>query len=185
MFYDNPLINFSDIFSILMHRRSSPVTWNCCREEHLSDAFCSYYWKNNTWCTLHQNRKYAWKIVHLNGVELSQKKHGQARNCTKINLAPIQTRFGEGNGSNNRPTPYIAMAKKWRTKDSGRGIRAESRATGPLEQIPAKAQVIKTSFAHFFPCLIGGSTKHFVECICQCVYRRCHWLQIKQHKKSS
>lgn len=55
---------------------------------------------------------------------------------TEINLAPIQNRFGEGNGTNKRLTPYIATAKKWSTKLSGRGFRPEIKATGPLEQIP-------------------------------------------------
>lgn len=57
---------------------------------------------------------------------------------TEINLAPIHSRLGEGNGINNRPTPYIATAKKWNTKLSGRGFRPESKATGPLEQTPPR-----------------------------------------------
>ena len=57
---------------------------------------------------------------------------------TEINLAPIQTRLSEGKGSSRRPTPYIATAKKWRTKLNGRGFRPESKATGPVENIPPR-----------------------------------------------
>lgn len=55
-----------------------------------------------------------------------------------INLTPAHKRLGVGNGNNIRPTPYIATAKKWRTKLSGRGLRPESRATGPVEQTPPR-----------------------------------------------
>ena len=57
---------------------------------------------------------------------------------TEINLAPIHMRFGEGNGMSKRPTPYIATAKKWRTKLNGRGFRPESRAIGPSEKTPPR-----------------------------------------------
>jgi len=42
-------------------------------------------------------------------------------------------RLGEGNGSSKRPTPYIATAKKWRTRVKGRGFNPESREIGPSE----------------------------------------------------
>ena len=57
---------------------------------------------------------------------------------TEISLAPIQMRFGEGNGTNNRPTPKTATAKKWRTKLNGRGFRPESSDTGPVEKTPPR-----------------------------------------------
>lgn len=57
---------------------------------------------------------------------------------TEINLAPIQMRLGDGNGSNSRPTPYIATAKKWRTKLNGRGFNPERRETGPVEKTPPR-----------------------------------------------
>lgn len=57
---------------------------------------------------------------------------------TEINLAPIHNLFGEGNGTSKRPTPYMATAKKWSTKLSGLGLRPESRATGPVEQVPPR-----------------------------------------------
>ena len=47
-------------------------------------------------------------------------------------------RFGEGNGSNKRPTPKTATAKKWKTKVNGRGFRPESSDTGPVEQTPPR-----------------------------------------------
>jgi hypothetical protein len=56
----------------------------------------------------------------------------------EINLAPIHILLGEGNGINRRPTPYIATAKKWRTKLSGQGFRPESRAIGPFEKTPPR-----------------------------------------------
>lgn len=62
----------------------------------------------------------------------------QAYILTEINLAPIQTRFGDGNGSINLPTPYIATAKKWSTKLNGRGFNPESRETGPVENMPPR-----------------------------------------------
>lgn len=67
-----------------------------------------------------------------------QDKRAALEACTEINLAPIQTRLGEGNGISNRPTPYIATAKKWRTKLKGRGFNPESKETGPFEKIPPR-----------------------------------------------
>lgn len=50
---------------------------------------------------------------------------------TQISLAPIHRRLGEGNGNNKRPTPNIAIAKKWKIKLDGLGFRPESRAIAP------------------------------------------------------
>lgn len=50
---------------------------------------------------------------------------------TQISLAPIHKRLGEGNGSNKRPTPNTAIAKKWKIKLDGRGFRPDSRAIAP------------------------------------------------------
>lgn len=60
------------------------------------------------------------------------------RVLTEINLAPSHNFCGDGKGISKRPTPYIATAKKWRNKLSGRGFRPESKATGPSEQIPPR-----------------------------------------------
>jgi len=57
---------------------------------------------------------------------------------TEINLAPIHMRFREGNGTSKRPTPYIATAKKCRTKLNGRGFRPERRDIGPSEKTPPR-----------------------------------------------
>lgn len=57
---------------------------------------------------------------------------------TVINLSPIHMRLGEGNGRSKRPTPYIATAKKWRTKLKGRGFNPESKETGPSENKPPR-----------------------------------------------
>lgn len=67
-----------------------------------------------------------------------QFKKRRAKILTEINLAPIHIRLGEGKGNNKRPTPYIATAKKWTTKLNGRGLRPESRETGPVEQTPPR-----------------------------------------------
>ena len=40
------------------------------------------------------------------------KENGSDGIHTEISLAPIQIRFGEGNGNSKRPTPNIATAKK-------------------------------------------------------------------------
>ncbi|GMP30310.1 hypothetical protein CsSME_00054165 [Camellia sinensis var. sinensis] len=56
----------------------------------------------------------------------------------KNNLAAIHRRLGEGNGSKRRPTPYMAIAKKWSIKLNGLGFRPESKATGPVEHTPPR-----------------------------------------------
>lgn len=80
-----------------------------------------------------QNPSYRWK---------SETETGFADalwyKLTDINLAPIHIRLGEGKGSSNRPTPYIATAKKWQTRLSGRGFKPESKDTGPLENTPPR-----------------------------------------------
>lgn len=87
---------------------------------------------------------------------------------TKINLAPIQTPLGEGNGTSKRPTPNIATAKKWRTKLKGRGFRLESKATGPVEKIPPRLKWSKHAWRiSFLPSLIRGRRKHIVQGTCQ------------------
>lgn len=68
----------------------------------------------------------------------NQNKKEELEALTEINLAPIQMRLGEGNGISSRPTPYIATAKKWRTKLNGRGFNPESKQTGPFEKIPPR-----------------------------------------------
>jgi len=68
----------------------------------------------------------------------TQEKKEQGKILTEINLAPIHTRLGEGNGMSKRPTPYIATAKKCRTRLKGRGFRPESRDIGPLEKTPPR-----------------------------------------------
>lgn len=67
-----------------------------------------------------------------------QNKNAGALGLTEISLAPIQSRLGEGNGMSKRPTPYIATAKKWRTKLKGRGFNPESKETGPFEKTPPR-----------------------------------------------
>lgn len=57
---------------------------------------------------------------------------------TEINLAPIHKRAGEGKGSSRRPTPYMATAKKWRTKLNGLGFSPDSREIGPFEKMPPR-----------------------------------------------
>lgn len=57
---------------------------------------------------------------------------------TESNLAPNQSLCGEGNGSNNRPTPKTATEKKWRKRLKGLGFRPESREMGPSEQTPPR-----------------------------------------------
>ena len=78
------------------------------------------------------------KTIDANFLYPINRELKRSRKHTEINLAPIHRRVGEGNGSNRRPTPYIATEKKWRTKLIGRGLRPESRATGPVEQTPPR-----------------------------------------------
>lgn len=56
----------------------------------------------------------------------------------EINLTPSIRRLGEGNGSNSRPTPYKATAKKCATKLIGLGFKPDSSAIGPCEYIPPR-----------------------------------------------
>lgn len=66
------------------------------------------------------------------------KENGIDQMLTEISLAPIQIRLGEGNGNSKRPTPYIATAKKCRTKLTGRGFKPESKEIGPVENTPPR-----------------------------------------------
>lgn len=91
-----------------INRRSSVIGWNHYRKEHLSYSFGADYRENNPWCTLQNGER----SIHVKGFvkETSITKHPKklerqrAELRTKINLAPIHMRLGEGNGSNNRPT---------------------------------------------------------------------------------
>lgn len=70
--------------------------------------------------------------------EQDKKRESPATLHTEINLAPIHNRLGEGKGTSRRPTPYMATAKKCMTKLNGRGLSPDSRATGPVEQVPPR-----------------------------------------------
>jgi hypothetical protein len=77
-------------------------------------------------------------FLYINVIQTEGERVKQQLILTEINLAPIQMREGEGKGSNKRPTPNTATAKKWRTKLKGRGFNPESRETGPVENTPPR-----------------------------------------------
>ena len=53
-----------------------------------------------------------------------------------MSLALVHILVGDGKGSNKRPTPYTATAKKCRTKLIGLGYRPDINDIGPFEKIP-------------------------------------------------
>lgn len=117
----------------------SVICRNCCGEKHLSHSFRLDYGEYDSWGTLQWRQSYNQKSITKHIPDKSITEKGKKRFIhTEINLAPIQARLGDGNGSNRRPTPYTATAKKWRTKLKGRGFNPESRETGPVENTPPR-----------------------------------------------